>query len=188
MEKNDLKILEDTLCTWLHTAVGRGMEAVDADELGKLVDMVKDMAEAKKYCLESKYYESVTKAMEEGEDPKYGYSIPRKPYMDQEPYISAYMHDPNKFKDNMRYGYTDWSPSMGTGDERYGKSYHEYKNAKRHYTETNSATDKEMMNLHANEHLNDSLTTLRDIWKSADPELKKRMKADLMTLTSEMTV
>lgn len=204
-ESEELKEMCNTLMCWLKTGINQGMESCNASELGEVADIVKDLTEAKKNCLEAKYYESVIDAMEEGDEPRYGYNSYRnqngrfaskgrgtntsmmgyKPYMDQEPYIDAYIHDPN-FKENMRFGYTDWKPMMG--DERYGRAYNDYKEAKRHYTETKSQTDKDNMQLHASEHLNDTLTTLRDIWSGADPELKKRMRSDLMNLTAEMTV
>lgn len=205
-EVDELKETCSTLMTWMKTGICQGMEACNASELGEVADMIKDLSDAKKNCLEAKYYETVIEAMEEsGEESRYGYNTNRsmngrfaskgrgmtigkmgyKPYMDQEPYIDAYIHDPN-FKENMRFGYTDWKPMIG--DERYGRAYNDYKEAKRHYTETKSQTDKDNMHLHATEHLNDTLTTLRDIWSGADPELKKRMRSDLMNLTAEMTV
>lgn len=44
----------------------RGMERADVNELGKLADIVKDMAEAEKSCWEAEYYRSVSEAMEDG--------------------------------------------------------------------------------------------------------------------------
>lgn len=44
----------------------RGMERADVNELGKLADIVKDMAEAEKACWEAEYYRSVTEAMGDG--------------------------------------------------------------------------------------------------------------------------
>lgn len=44
------------------------------------------------------------------------------------------------------------------------------------------------MNAHALEHVSDTIATMRDIWKSADPDLKKRMKSDFTNLLSEMTI
>ena len=38
---------------------------VNANELGEFVDMVKDLAEAEKYCREASYYHSITDAMDE---------------------------------------------------------------------------------------------------------------------------
>lgn len=44
----------------------RGAERMDVTEVGKLADIVKDLAEAEKSCWEAEYYMSVTEAMEEG--------------------------------------------------------------------------------------------------------------------------
>ena len=42
------------------------MDRVNVRELGELVDMVKDLAEAEKECWEATYYRTVTEAMEKG--------------------------------------------------------------------------------------------------------------------------
>lgn len=42
----------------------RGGDRMDIQEVGKLADIVKDLAEAEKCCTERDYYESVTDAME----------------------------------------------------------------------------------------------------------------------------
>lgn len=42
----------------------RGIERADVAEMGKLADIVKDMAEAEKACMEAEYYGSITEAME----------------------------------------------------------------------------------------------------------------------------
>lgn len=44
----------------------RGIERADVGEMGKLADVVKDLAEAEKSCWEAEYYRSVTEAMEDG--------------------------------------------------------------------------------------------------------------------------
>lgn len=41
-----------------------GIERVNVDEMYKLADIVKDLAEAEKACWEAEYYRSVTEAME----------------------------------------------------------------------------------------------------------------------------
>ena len=45
----------------------RGVENMDVVEVGKMIDMVKDLAEAEKSCWESEYYRSVTEAMRESQ-------------------------------------------------------------------------------------------------------------------------
>lgn len=44
----------------------RGMERMDVQEIGALADIVKDLSEAEKACLEAEYYMAVTNAMEQG--------------------------------------------------------------------------------------------------------------------------
>ena len=48
--------------------------------------------------------------------------------------------------------------------------------------------DKEEMNRHVREHIANTLESIRTIWSSSDPELKKRMKTDLTALVGELTV
>lgn len=83
----------------------RGVERVDVGEMGKLADIVKDLAEAEKSCWEAEYYRSVTEAM--GGD-SMGYSQGRG-------YQMGYRGQP---RDSMgqytsRRGYSD---SYGYGD------------------------------------------------------------------------
>lgn len=74
--------LTNTVCH----VTSAGLDSVDTNEAGAVIDMIKDLAEAEKYCLESKYYETVIEAMEEGQkEPRY------KPYIDQEPYVNKHI-------------------------------------------------------------------------------------------------
>ena len=54
--------------------------------------------------------------------------------------------------------------------------------------DSNKSEDKEEMNRHAREHIANTLESIRTIWSSSDPELKKRMKADLTVIVGELTV
>ena len=54
------------------------------------------------------------------------------------------------------------------------------------YAATNSQEDREMMERNADKHVYNSITTVREIYKAADPEMKKRIKADLTKLVGEM--
>lgn len=103
------------------------------------------------------------------------------------------MHGASEWNDG-RMGYdgpSDWRTGSTTADNRtgYGMTpYDRYKEAKRHYTETHSPQDKSEMDEHAKKHLETSIQSFRDIWQGADPELKKRMKANLGSLVNEMNV
>lgn len=78
-----------------------------------------------------------------------------------------------------------------------GQSYHDdkqrtypnvidsYREARKHYTETHSMDDKRRMDSSANEAIDDSMRTLEEIWNSSDPDLRSRMKDNLMKMLNE---
>lgn len=71
-------------------------------------------------------------------------------------------------------------------EQKYGKPYNDYKVYRRNYTATKSPEDKMEMDRYAMEHVHDTIDTMKDIWKESDPELKRKMKADLSKLVSDM--
>lgn len=119
----------ETVLPWLQQEVGKGCQSCDTKELGEVADIVKDLAQAKKYLMEAAYYETVKEAMDKEEESyekgdmmgynHYRYASGRfapkgsgtymgyRQYHDQMPYIDAYLHDPN-FKENMRMGYPEY--------------------------------------------------------------------------------
>lgn len=196
MEKfNDICELKHQLLHYVMGEVGSGLEGDPSKVsiLGAYVDMIKDLAEAEKSCQEACYYESVVEAMDEyGDDPRMGYN-PNRNAMGQ--YSDGRGRsgdsDGRSQTGNRRSGYTpDWrmTEQDSDWDDRYGRPFNQFRKAKRHYTQTHSPEDKEKMKEHANEHMIESMATIREIYDNADPELKKRMKADLTKLAGEMTV
>lgn len=134
------------------------------------------------------------------------------PIMRDKPYMDAYLDD--EYDDMMGYN-TSGNSSMGNAgrmsrssgnsssnssssmnrcgyemdsnwDDRYGKAYNKYMMARRHYTETKDKSDKEEMDREANMHVHDTMATIRDIYKQADPEFKKSLKMELSALVNEM--
>ena len=219
---------KDLLDVFLGEIHSKGAANMDTKEAGEVVDMIKDLAEAEKYCMEACYYESIVKAMheagEDDEDGRMGYNSrhyangrfapkgrgSRMGYtpdmMMQYPYIYGYVNDPD-FEDEMHHRKMGYQPSgagnrsqsgsrMGYEDEAWDmdddpkqtREYNEYKRAKRHYTETKSPADKQQMDEHAMKHLNQSIDSFREMWKDADPNMRKRIKADLTNLIGEMPV
>lgn len=203
-----------------------GFDKMDTMETGQIIDMIKDLAEAEKSCMEACYYKKVVEAMEEAEedpDGRMGYNtrryangryapkgrgtrmgyIPEMAMPNQYPYIHAYLNDPEDFENEThdRYGYQpsgagnrsqsgsrmgydmDWDPD---DDPKQSREYNEYKRAKRHYSETKSPEDKRKMDEHAMKHVNQTMDSFREMWRDADPNMRKRMKADLTTLVGEM--
>lgn len=165
----------------------RGVESLDTDEAGKVADMIKDLAEAEYYC-------AVTEAMEGADDRMGQYSDgragrPRGYEPEDKDGERRGRHMPQ------RMGYRPGDPDMrmdtwgqldGDWDERYGRAANEWRRAKRHYTQTHSEQDRERMRQSTTEHMADTMATLREMWDDADPDLRKRMKADLTKLTQEM--
>ena len=47
-----------------HDISERGIERIDVHEMGELVDIIKDLAEAEDYCWQAEYYRSITNAMD----------------------------------------------------------------------------------------------------------------------------
>lgn len=193
--------MKETLVKWAKSEIERGPENVNTEEMGQVIDMIKDLAVAEEKCIKACYYEAILKEMghEEKGDRAYmdrmGYDGKKKfmppKYREDEPMADMY------WLDNMRMGYPKSGRSRdsmgrfksgydGGMDDRYGRPYNEYKEAKRHYTETKSSADKDEMDRHANEHVMDTIATIREIYKSADPELRTRIKGDLTKLVGEM--
>lgn len=96
------------------------------------------------------------------------------PVKERDPYIRGYLDDP------------DFGRKMQQGYNEYGSPYNEYMTARRHYTQTKSPNDKAMMDMHAKEHMEQTIETIGDIWDDASPELKAKMKAELKSLMDTM--
>lgn len=198
-EKNmDLCELKCKLIDALKTEMTGGVGSVNAEEAGQVVDMIKDFAQTDYYEAKAHYYRSVEKAMEDGKsNRRYGYirglndydydyddgmQMPEWWKMDQ-------MADKDQFDPRIyRMGYTPNRRMMDDKNEKFGTAYREWDVSRKHYHDSNKDTDKEEMNRHAREHMANTLESIRTIWSSSDPELKKRMKADLTALVGELTV
>lgn len=204
--------MKKTLCCWVEGAISSGESNVNAAELSAAVDMIKDIACAQKDIWESCYYKTVVDAMKEGEgdggweNHRMGYN-PNRNSLGQ--YSRGYEHprtDIMRWPETMmgyspsgagtrsqsgsRMGYEDvyarMMPPESEDSERYGREFGRYRQARRHYTETNSPEKKREMEEHAEHHMNEAIATFKEIWREADPELRQKMKTDLTKLMGEM--
>ena len=195
--------------SYVSARVCGGLDQADTKELGEAIDMIKDLAEAAYYC---KITEAMDEAGEEMDHPeRMGYNTSRysnghyapkgrghysntgrtmgyMPVIDQKPYVDAYLTDPEEFHRNMRYGYT---PPVDPVMERPHRSHdseavNEYRVAKRNYTETKNPEEKKHMADKVNQHLVDTMATMKEMWIDADPALRAEMKAQLQTLLNDM--
>lgn len=199
MTLSKIAMLLGIMTDGLKHATEQGLANLDTHEAGEVADIIKDLSEAEKNEWESCYYKKILEAMESSEADRYGYIPPEMSRIGrqgrQRENIKRWVCDPDMFEQDMedRMGYTpNWrripsSQSYDTErDDRYGKPYREYLDSRRHYTETKSQVDKDAMDMHANEHLMDVMNTIREIYKGADPDQRKRMKSDLTKLVGEM--
>lgn len=74
MEKlKELNELKHTLIDAAKMEAAKGIENINTEEMGEVVDMIKDLASAEKDCMEACYYESITEAMEGYDEGRAGY-------------------------------------------------------------------------------------------------------------------
>lgn len=196
MDEHKAKEKYNDICTLKHqmlhyvmgeTSKGFDMSPAKVAILGEYIDMIKDLAETEKHCQEACYYESVTDAMDEyGENTSRGRGMGTSQGNRSQSgnRRSGYIDGLNPYSRMMDDDWEDEEEGMG----RTRRPFDKYRKAKRHYTETHSESDKQKMKDYANEHVMESIATIREIWDSADPELKKRMKADMTKLVGEMNI
>lgn len=75
---------------------------------------------------------------------------------------------------------------MNGSESGYGRAYDKYQESRRHFTETGNTTDREEMNQHAKEHLDATIATMTEIYKSSDPDLKRQIKTNIGKLIGDM--
>lgn len=194
----DIQEMKQNLVSLMKAELAKGCHEVDTHEAGEVVDMIKDLAETEEKCWKALYYKTVVKAMEETEDAwdEEGMGYPNRSSRTGR-YVRGGIRSGTR-TGRMGYSWPDGDEQMNTRyngpggredvwrDERYGDAFNKFRLAKRHYTETRSMEDKDEMKQHADRHLADTVSTLNEIWGDADPELRTRMKRDLMELVSKM--
>lgn len=207
---NKLSEMKDKLLRCFETELTKGIECVDTKEAGEVVDMIKDLAEAEYYCAcaEMKRHELMEAEEFDAEDSDMmGYNSRRYASGRYAPAGRGRVrgYNPNMYRDwpwnpmdpgmEDYYGgirpYDQKDPDHKTKSEhegRYGKAFNDYQMARRHYSETKNQADKDAMDTHASEHVGDTIATIREIWKTSDPNLKKRIKTDLTNLVGEMAI
>lgn len=213
---HDLKMKIQTICSMQEKLIdganaefSKGLQCVDTQEAGAVVDMIKDLCDAEKNLYKACYYKTVIKAMdeyepEEDEDEEMGISERRgydnwrygsgkfapkghghwAGHSGRRGYNMPTMDGMHDITPDRMMGDTEWMQ----GNSRFGKPYQDYVKARRHYTETHDAKSRDEMDTKAVEHMADMIATIKEIWNDATPDLKRQMSADLKGLTSGMTM
>ena len=182
MAMNRICEMRKKLIEWTKEAMSGSPNSVDTQELGEVIDMIKDIYQLEYYCAKTKYYESVTEAMDEYGDAdhfKMGRSgmmrvLPEYDRRDQR-------FDPDEYDIYGRMGYSGRVPHSNMG-----RNWDRYLDARRHYNATKSDSDRMEMSTSAKMHIGETIATLRDMWHDADPDLREKMKKDFSALLQEM--
>lgn len=207
-----IKCSKKILMMWLGEEVSKGKDCFDCQAAGEVTDMIKDLAEAAEKCVKAKYYEDLIRYMHEGDGEEseiYGYDpyryssgrfapkgrghrsgYPFPPYANPHlpwPMTGHVEHDAEgMFEAGMRpmgYPMTDlYRDFDDKNPANIDRMYHDYKMAKRHYTETKSDSDHHHMNEKIEEGVLDTMDILTEMWDDASPELKKKLKPTVMKL------
>ena len=158
MEKmKELGEIKHALIDAVKAQVAQGLDRADTKEMGEAIDMIKDLAEAEKSCMESCYYESMM-----DDDERMGYNSRR--------YASG-RYAP---KGRGRRGYDRADPwPMGYDEQRDGRMPRE--------PYTRMGFDGE-----PRERLEKVMDALGEVWAEADPEVKEKMRADVKDLLYQM--
>lgn len=203
MELEEIKEMKKKLSNWVKEELecGKDYVACHYEKIGEIVDMIKDLAEVEKECMEAKYYETVTKAMEDYEHDEmeekegpYGYDNWRYAsgryaptghgHYDKAGYTpfkgNVRVHDPN-MNGIFKMGYHDQDSHTGKG-----KTYDEFDDARRHYSETGKAEDLRDMNDKLGKHLSNTIEQLREMAEVANPDMQKKLKKEISTLMNDI--
>ena len=188
----------------LHYVMGETEKGFEANPekvhiLKEYVEMIKCLAETEKECQEADYYEAVVQAMEDTgmmDSERMGYN-PNRNRMGQ--YSDGRAGNRNGDSDsNSRRGYSpdmysrmmmrpgDDRDDWGDDDPRHSEAFNRFRKAKRYYTKSHSEEDKQRMKDASNEHMMETMATIRELWDDADPELRTRMKTDLTNLVTNL--
>lgn len=234
MEKTKQKVselceLKDKLMCCVRDEFSKGIQQVNTHEMGQVVDMIKDLAEAEEKCWKAKYYESIVEAMEDekdyeemmakmgqGGEGRMGYDnwryssgrfAPtghghRSGYRPGETVDDPWMMAEGFGRQNM--GYSGSNGRGGSGDGRGSQSgmggngrmgysgterghrYDKYVQARMGYHESKDATHKEHMDASARDYVMDIADSVEEIWRDADPAMRKEIKNKFVALTGKM--
>lgn len=176
--------IEMQLLEMLETETAKGLEAVDTKELGEAVDILKDLGEAKYYC-------SVVKAMEGGDDGPMGYNPRRYPTsgryapkgrgsMGYDP-MMEWPVEPMGYTGDSYSGGMENGPQNGSQGRRgYGSAYDRYQQARMGYQQSRTAENRRGMDEASNEHIREFADTMREMWDEADQSQRVQMRNALV--------
>ena len=145
----------------------QNMDGGSIEQMGQIVDMIKDLSEAEKACLEAEYYDTVIDAMD-GESDRYGY-----------PGQGGSSGGRGGSGGSGRSGYRE--PYMMDEDGEGGRMG--YRNQ---YGNFPANPKNRRRRMRRSGYSEESIENLRQMMEDADPERKRQLKQDLEELMQEM--
>lgn len=92
----------------------------------------------------------------------------------------------NSGSSNGSYGFHDPMDDIYFNNE-HGMAYNEYKNAKRHYTQTGSSEHMRDMNNKIGNNISNIIMELKEMSEDASPEMRKRLKTEITSVLEDIS-
>lgn len=163
--------LEEELLEMLEAEASKGLMNVNAADMGEVVDMLKDLEEAKYYC-------SIVAAMHEDDGPM-GYNPRRYASGRYAPKGRGMMgYEPMHFEEPYVEPWDGMENRMMT--DRRGTAYDRYKTARMGYQKSRTAENRRGMDDAANEHLREFTESMGEMWSEADQGQKSQIHEALV--------
>lgn len=175
-----LKIMKESLMTCAQEQMNH-LDSVDAEELGEVIDMIKDLEEAEYYC-------TITKAMKEKEEEtaEYGYRYYNKmpiPYYNNR--RNNMVHRDSYYDDQSEEPLQNSERMTMTRDRREGKSPMSRKN----YMESKEMHQPKTTQMRELEkYLQELSSDIVEMIQDASPEEKALMEQKISTLAAKINV
>lgn len=170
--------IKNKLICFLEEEMEKGLSCINTDEAGKVIDMIKDLAEAEEKGWKACYYKTII-------DDMYSYDQNDRMGYDNWRYSSGRFAPKGK---GHYSGFTTPYVSMPEPimTDRMGY-YEEYVEAKDHYHSTHSTDDKNKMIEKAKAYISETSTEMKELWNDSDPDMRRKIKSDLTTLINDLT-
>ena len=220
--------LKDDLVRAAKEEISKGVQHVDTKEMGEVVDMIKDLAEAEEKCWKACYYKAIVKSMHEEEEEmkrsggRMGYDNWRYSSGRFAPtghgHRSGFTPGDDDYEEMMMgEGWMDGSSGYSRGGSRSGSSngqngsssgsrggtmgsngrmgytgsgrgdhYDRYHQARMGYHESKDAASRQHMDAAARDYAMDRVEAMKEIWRDADPAMRKELKNKMTALCGEL--
>lgn len=183
----------------------KGLDKINAKEMGEVVDMIKDSYEIEKLKAEKRYYDSVVDAMEQNGEEYYddmGYPTRRDSrgrFMsggrNMRRGYEPYAHRPEDMTRDMYWENRGYNSSNGSGrsvsgrggsmggSSRYGYSHDEYMDKRKDYPMTDPESAKQRKQL-LNDYMDDMYDMAKEMIQDMSPEEKQMWKSKLAQISN----